>query len=178
MKVIGLGLVAALSIGACVPRADLDRLDRRVQADIDDIFRTSWSTGCQDTQRDAYGSIIDREKCWAMISSSNRDAKDGFSISGTLFEIDENGPRMKANHRSDRLCEPEPRRIAIDGRRIDHLPPRSLIEATLSGTRLTRERSREWPYCNLQNESADITGARAAYNEMIEKWEARRAVRP
>lgn len=138
---------------------------------------TSWSVGCQGTQKDQYGAVIGQEKCWAMISAFNANIMDGLSIGvSNIFEIDKNGPRMPRAI-GDRSCAVTPRRVAVDGERIDHLPMQKQIAAVLGGRRLVRERIRGWPYCNLQDESADLTGAKAAYENMVAQWDHRQSIR-
>lgn len=134
-----------------------------------------WSTGCQDDQKDPYGKLIEREKCWAMVSY-HKTTEFGLPVGvATIFEIDHRGPRLTQNSEFDAdICEEKPTRIAVDGRRIDQLPMQQRIEAVLAGQRLVREADRSWPHCNVYNETTTVSGARQAYNEMTRLWAARR----
>ncbi|MGV1900752.1 hypothetical protein ACQZ6V_10725 [Agrobacterium sp. 22-3674b3] len=131
----------------------------------------SWSTGCQPDQLDPYGKRIENAKCWAMVSNFAR-SNEGTSIGvATIFEVSKKGALLTSNHDLDGdLCDEKPTRIAVDGKRIDQLAMKDRIDAVLNGKRLTREKDRGWPYCNVYNETTTIDGARAAYQEMMEKW--------
>lgn len=133
-----------------------------------------WSTGCQDDQYDPYGKLIEKAKCWAMVSYFQQSI-DGLPIGvATIFEIDARGPRMTKNTAYDTdICDEVPIRIAVDGKRIDQLPMKDRIEAVLAGHRLVREKDRPWPYCNVYNEVTTVTGARSAYDEMVGLWASR-----
>ncbi|MDT6940771.1 hypothetical protein RI570_11490 [Brucella pseudogrignonensis] len=132
-----------------------------------------WSTGCQPDQKDPYGKLIERSKCWAMVTSFGQ-SDEGVAIGvATLFEVDHKGPRLTSNPDLDRdLCDEKPVRMAVDGKRIDQLPMPQRIEAVLSGNRFTREKDRGWPHCNVYNETTTVKGARVAYNEMMTKWQS------
>ncbi|MBP2236285.1 hypothetical protein J2Z31_002799 [Sinorhizobium kostiense] len=134
-----------------------------------------WSTGCQDDQRDPYGKLIEREKCWAMVSY-HQTTDFGLPIGvATIFEIDHRGPRLTQNSEFDAdICDEKPIRVAVDGRRIDQLPMQQRIEAVLAGQRLVREADREWPHCNVYDETTTVSGARQAYDEMTRLWVARK----
>lgn len=136
--------------------------------------QAEWTTGCQDDQIDPYGKLVERAKCWTMVSDFTR-SNDGAPVGvDTIFEINAKGARMVENTAFDTdICAEVPKRIAVDGRRIDTLPMPARIEAALAGQRVTREKDRPWPYCNVMNETMSMAGARAAYDQMVAAWRAR-----
>lgn len=137
-------------------------------------LQTNWSSGCQDDQLDPYGKLVERAKCWTMVSDFTRSDEGAPVGVKTIFEIDAKGTRMVANRAYDTdICGEVPKRIAVDGRRIDTLPMPQRIDAALAGQRVTREKDRPWPYCNVMNETMSMVGARAAYDQMVAAWQAR-----
>lgn len=133
----------------------------------------TWTVGCQPDQADPYGKVVEKAKCFAMVSYLEPGDTAPIGVA-TIFEIDARGARITTNPDLDpKLCPAKPQRMAVDGKRIDGLAMPQRIDAALSGARLTREKDRGWPYCNLMNETTTLSGARAAYEAMQAAWAAR-----
>ncbi len=133
-----------------------------------------WKVGCQPDQIDPYGKLIERAKCWSMVSYFASTA-DGLPIGvATIFEVNSSGARLVRNLAVDEnVCGVgKTLRVSVDGKRIDQLSNSEQISSVVNGSRLIREKNRGWPYCNLYNETTTLTGASSAYSEMMRQWGA------
>lgn len=135
--------------------------------------QSKWNVGCQPDQRDPYGKLVERRKCWAMLTDfrqSNQGLTHGVE---SIFEVNHDGPIIVMQRKRDAdICDHRaPKKKAVDGRRIDHLSKEQQINAIRSGRVFVRETNRGWPYCNLNNTVAHIDGADRAYSDMMSQWE-------
>ena len=134
-----------------------------------------WRVGCNINERDAYGKRVSPDYCWVMAGGYWENHPSAFTMIGeTLIMVDGNGHRLAPARKISSLCNEVPRRIAVDGVRIDQLPQARQIEVALSGQVLTREQSRPWPYCNLVNYATNLDGLAAALDAAVAMWRERR----
>lgn len=88
----------------------------------------------------------------------------------TLFEIDRAGLHLIKPKKTDSLCSGTPRKIAVDGKRIDNLAGKDQITAVLKGSKLVWETQALWPYCGIAPSGTYLTGLGAAIEELKFKW--------
>lgn len=122
----------------------------------------TWQVGCQP------------DKCWAMVYYKGQSL-EGINIRAkTLFEVDARGVRIPAvPDYAPKLCDESPVGIWVDGVRVDGLPMHQRISAVLAGKMFVREIDHDWPTCNVYNEVTSLSGARAAYDDMMNRWSQR-----
>jgi hypothetical protein len=136
-----------------------------------------WSSGCDAKTKDQFGDKK-RSYCWLFVNNLGNPGQimddNAYVIKHeTLFEIDGKGLHLRRPKKVDRLCKGEPKRIAVDGIRIDHLFEAKQIEAILAGNRLVWEKQAKWPYCGIAPHGTYLTGVREAVAELRAKWAAR-----
>jgi hypothetical protein len=168
-------LVSALVVllGGCSASAPTS-IQAPSQANPDEFVsgKESWSIGCQPDQKDAYGELVEKSKCWAMVTYDG-DITQGLSmIADSVFEVnDAKGAVLVTPKPFDTdVCGEIPRRKAVDGRPIHDLPMPQQIAAVTAGNMYTRETDRPWPHCNVYNEHTGTTGAKRAFDRMMAKW--------
>lgn len=131
-----------------------------------------WSIGCDAKTKDQFGDSK-RSYCWLYVVNSGAQLMDDNAwvmLRTKLFEIDAKGLTLAKPRKADRLCERTPIRIAVDGNRIDALPPAKQIEAILAGSRLTWEQQAGWPYCGIAPHGTYLDGVRAAVDDLKARW--------
>lgn len=136
-----------------------------------------WLTGCDAKRKDAFGDSK-RVYCWLTVSNSPSALElmddNSFVMSyETILEVDAKGIKIR-KPLPRRLCEAKgsPRRIAVDGKRIDALPTLQQIQAMLAGKKLVWETQAEWPYCGIAGHGTYLDGMREAMEELQSKWNA------
>ncbi len=142
----------------------------------DNRRKSGWSVGCQSKHFDAYGKFVEGAKCWATLSET--DPKYSIQeyigrpmLVSRMFVVDSSGPRLVKNKALDTdLCGDHPKRVAVDGVRIDRMPMKDQIARVVNGKRIVRERDNPWPYCAVFDETASLTGAKEAYDQMMMMW--------
>lgn len=133
-----------------------------------------WSIGCDDRGHDQFGDRH-RRYCWLALSNLGADSMIMDDNSWViryvnLIEIDATSFRLNKPKKTDTLCAGTPKRIAVDGVRIDHLPEAKQIEAIIQGHRLSWEEQRPWPTCGIAPHGTYLTGIGPAFGALLLRW--------
>lgn len=134
-----------------------------------------WQVGCDSSSKDQFGDKT-RKYCWLTINNLSSIGKlmddSSYPIRyAKLFELDHQGFHLIKPRKADRLCGLAPKRIAVDGKRIDDLPETEQVVAILYGQRLVWEDQAEWPSCGIAPHGTYLNGIEGAMAEMIKQWE-------
>lgn len=134
-----------------------------------------WSIGCDLSPRDDLGDRK-RQYCWLGINDLSRSGMtvedtNAWAIKhATIFEIDRTGLLLKRPRKSDVLCARSPRRIAVDGRRIDHLSNSEQVKAIEEGELLVWDQQAEWPACGIAPHGLRLDGLKDALDDLRQRW--------
>ncbi|MEJ1935382.1 hypothetical protein WDZ92_34735 [Nostoc sp. NIES-2111] len=135
----------------------------------------NWATGCDINVRDPYGKKVEDDHCWVLGGSHKNEFENALPMtSEIIFVVDNKGGRLYRAKKISDLCGPVPRRVAVDGVRIDTLPADKQVETVLQGSVLIREQARPWPYCNLANYGTRLDGIAEAYAMALAMWQERK----
>ena len=135
-----------------------------------------WSTGCEASKADQFGDPK-RQHCYLMLNNLHHREQlmedNSYVIRlETLILVDKNGLRLDAPRKSSSLCKNEPRRIAVDGQRIDQLPAAQQIERIIGGRTLVWEKQADWPYCGIAPHGTNLHGIGPAITKLQQEWAA------
>lgn len=168
-------IVALLVAPGCAPTAAQMQIDEAETPDKFSIGQEDWQVGCQDDQKDPYGELTEKAKCWVSVTYNGRRNEGTSMMVEKLFEVNAaKGPVLVIDGALDTdLCDETPRSKAVDGVPIHNLPMSQQINRVLSGSVYVRETDRPWPYCNVYNQVTTVQGARRAYDRMMVSWNAR-----
>lgn len=133
-----------------------------------------WQVGCDSESKNQFGEKK-RRYCWLFVNnlSNNGTLMDDNSwVIGleTLFEIDKAGLHLIKPKKSDDLCSGRPRKIAVDGRRIDQLSEKEQVKTILNGRRLVWEKQALWPYCGIAPHGTYLDGIQKAVSDLQLQW--------
>ncbi len=134
-----------------------------------------WDVGCEAGPTDQFGDRK-REYCWLKLDNPAPGVQimddNSYAMKHeTIFEVDAEGVKFIKPHKVS-ACDGAPRRIAVDGKRIDQLSEKDQIEAVLKGSRLVREEQGKWPYCGIAPNGTYLQGVRPGYDRMMQQWRA------
>ncbi len=134
-----------------------------------------FSHGCDFRGKDQFGDKV-RTYCWLSVNNlSGAGLLIGLSYKiglETIVEVDEKGVRLVKSPAWEG-CEGFPRRVAVDGRRIDALPQAQQMSAMRDGEIFVREEQAPWPGCGIAPHATRLTGFGEALDEMLAQWAAR-----
>ena len=133
----------------------------------------NWSVGCDAKKKDQFGDSK-RRYCWLRVdnlASSAQIMDDNSYVMKlvTIMEIDAGGITL-STPKAALSCSGGPKRIAVDGIRIDDLPTVQQINAISKGRKLTWEEQAAWPYCGVAPHGTYLDGVGPAIAELKEKW--------
>jgi hypothetical protein len=136
-----------------------------------------WTTECDFKPRTPFGEKR-RQYCFLTLSNLSNPGflmPDGSWKIGytTLIEIDAVGIKVIRPKAYGSPCRGAPRKIAVDGRRIDGRSHVAQIEALASGSSFAWESQRPWPHCTIAVDGSLLAGFSDALREMQAKWAAR-----
>lgn len=133
-----------------------------------------WKTGCEGRTKDQFGDAKERYCFLSLYNYHIREQlmeDNSYLIrSAVLLYIDHQGLRLNAPRKSDDLCKNEPKRIAVDGNRIDQLVPREQIDRLTKGRYLVWEEQAEWPYCGVAPHGTNLHGIGPAIEKLRQEW--------
>lgn len=126
----------------------------------------SWSFACAKDHKDPYGDVLVKRHCWAMLCGQSGSIR----CVRVFYFSHKHGERIAWND-SHHLCDYPPRKIAVDGRRIDTLPMPQQIEAVVKGDSMTREvwengTDGSWPYCSTTDVTVSLKGSAEVYHRL------------
>lgn len=87
----------------------------------------------------------------------------------TFMKIDHSGIRINYPT-TTKGCSLGPKRVAVDGIRIDGLPVERQIDAISKGQRFTWEQQGRLPDCNIAPHGTYLAGAAKAIAQLKAKW--------
>lgn len=133
-----------------------------------------WKTGCEARTKDQFG---DPKQQYCFLALSNYHIREqlmedlSYLIRWVaLVRIDHQGLRLSTPRKASPLCKTEPKRIAVDGKRIDHLPRPEQIEILSRGKTLVWEEQAEWPACGVAPHGTNLHGIGPAIEKLKEEW--------
>lgn len=133
-----------------------------------------WKTGCETRKTDQFG---DAKKQYCFLALSNHHIREQLmednsylSRWAVLFHIDQDGLHFTPPRKGDDLCKGAPKRIAVDGNRIDQLKPSEQIERLMHGKTLVWEEQADWPYCGIAPHGTNLHGIRVAIEKLKQEW--------
>lgn len=132
---------------------------------------SDWSYSCYEGGTDQFGE--NRKIPYCIITVSNL----GKSIIGNSYTISyaniinytKLGTKI-LKPQPDSPCDGIPKRIAVDGKRIDQLSDALQVKAMLTGKIYTREEQAEWPYCGIAAHAAYLNGFSEVYAKMMNEY--------
>lgn len=132
-----------------------------------------WKVGCEAAARDQFGDA-QKQYCWMFVHNPRGYGKllpDNSYVMTTedIFKVDKSGIHV-IPPKSSLYCKAKPRRMAVDGKRIDGLPVSKQIEAILSGREFIKEKQAEYPYCGIAPYGTFLDGVRSAFQDMNSRW--------
>ena len=136
-----------------------------------------WIIGCDNKKKDAFG-VSKRAYCWLSVSNNPSATElmddNSFVISNeTIIEVDVKGIKI-ITPRHKKLCvaKGSPKRIAVDGKRIDGISTLKQLQKMLTGKRLAWEKQADWPNCGIAGYGTYLDGFREALDDLHVKWDA------
>lgn len=125
-----------------------------------------WSIKCAGGGLDVYGDRKSPKRCFAQYYPP-RSPLYGNS---TVFEVTANGPQLAHGRRKASLCNSSAKRIAVDGKRIDHLSPAEQVARVVAGSQFAREDNGAWPECGVVNNVTTLERGPEAFAAMMDLW--------
>jgi hypothetical protein len=93
-----------------------------------------WSVGCNINERDPYGTRVSADYCSVMGGNYKDEFDNALSMTAeTILVVDAEGGRLQEQRKVSRSCNDIPKRVAVDGVRIDTLPREKQVDAVLHG---------------------------------------------
>lgn len=133
-----------------------------------------WKIGCESQTVDQFG---DAKQQYCSLSVYNYHIREqlmednSYLIrSAVILYIDRQGLRLNLPRKADALCKTEPKRIAVDGNRIDQLILPEQIDRLAKGRVLVWEQQAEWPYCGVAPHGTNLHGIGPAIEELKQEW--------
>jgi len=132
----------------------------------------SFTHGCDLRGHDDMGDRI-RRYCWLSVSNMNGPGKligNAYVIaSAKILEIDATGITIvKAPNWEG--CDRQPRRMAVDGNRIDGLPKAEQLRRLMAGSVYLRDEQAPWPNCRSAPSGTRLDGFQQAVDLMTAEW--------
>ena len=135
---------------------------------------SDWSYICDPGGPDQFGENKKTPYCTITVSNFGKTLiGNSYTISHANIIYYTKGTAKVIKPLSDSPCDSSPKRIAVDGRRIDQLSDALQIKAMLSGKLYTREEQANWPYCGIAAHAAYLDGFSEIYQKMLNEYQAR-----
>ncbi|MBP2563398.1 hypothetical protein J2857_006197 [Neorhizobium galegae] len=148
-------------VAAVLAASSATAQDRVAHQSAENVEFKQWSLWCRADVLDDYGDIRFKRHCTAYISRPGQ-----FDSIPIMTITDAHTGMASATAPSD--CDYQPRRVAVDGKRIDTLDEAAQMEAIFAGKKLVREVWKlHWPECQHQDVTVDITGAKQAWERLL-----------
>ncbi|MDQ0305343.1 hypothetical protein [Ancylobacter polymorphus] len=131
--------------------------------------------GCDFEKNDAFGEAR-RNYCWMTVNNTGKGRLIGSSQIlniKKIVEIDAKGLRLVKPTHWDECGIGAPKRMAVDGVRIDKMDIKNQIKTMKSGNIFVREEQALWPYCGISPYATSLQGFGEALDSMISAWETR-----
>lgn len=168
-KTIGIFLLLATSACQSPPPSNTASSNNKPQDFYQIVSATSskWTYACYKGGSDAFGE--NKKSPYCIVSVDNL----GKTLIGNSYTIKlsdivrySGGKPKIIRPTADSTCENSPRRIAVDGKRIDSMSDETQIDRMKAGTLYTREEQASWPYCGVAPHAAYLSGFSEVYDAM------------
>lgn len=155
------------------PQIDTPQQDTDFWASV--TAKTSdWSYTCVPGGYDQFGENKQPPHCTITVSNIGKSLiGNSYTISYANIIYYSKDKAKVIKPQPDSPCDGAPKRIAVDGRRIDQLSDALQIKAMLAGKLYTREEQAEWPYCGIGPHAAYLDGFSEVYQKMLNEYQTR-----
>ncbi|UOK71714.1 hypothetical protein [Ancylobacter polymorphus] len=137
----------------------------------------SFTYGCDMRGHDDMGDPI-RRYCWLNVSNMSGPGMligNAYVMSqAKILEVDASGIKIVRAPNWEG-CDVAPRRMAVDGKRIDGLPKDEQLRRLASGSIYLRDEQAPWPNCRMAPRGTRLDGFREALDAMTAEWSAYRS---